>query len=384
MGDIEYSYSARRAAMGQLGVAMLDNDFIGSANPAAWSKLSKTRIEFGLSYNSLFISDNSSKSFYVDTDFNGFTFGFPVQKDYGIGLVLGIIPYSDVSYKVKQMIEPQESDLPSYSIDYEGKGGVSKMFFGLSYTLPFDLSFGAAFDYYFGNIKYYSEFNFLNSDNVNAQFLCTYTPKGMGSTIGLISPELSDLVGGNISNLRIGFAATVTGKFSADTLLSSTSSLGIDTIGHGNVEMKIPIRLIAGVSFLLSERYNIYLDYLYQPWSQYTFNNQSLDQLRDINKISGGFEYRPVREIGAGFWEQIIWRAGLSFEQTQYQVHGEGINQYSVSGGLSLPLSFENTIDIGLQYSIRGTKDFNLFKENFIRLNLGLSLGETWFIRQEK
>jgi hypothetical protein len=371
--------------MGQLGIALFDYDFIGSNNPAAWSRLSKTRIEFGLSYNSLFVSNNSLKSFYKDADFTGFTFGFPVQRDYGIGFVLGIVPYSNVSYKVKQIIEVQESDIPAYSIDYEGRGGISKMFFGSSYTLPFDLSVGATFDYYIGNLKYYSEVNFYDTDNVNAQFLRTYTPKGMGSTIGFISPELSSLFGdGSISNLRIGLSASVAGKFSADTLLSSTSSLGTDSIGHGNVEMKIPIRIVAGVSFLLSNRYNIYLDYLYQPWSQYTFNKQSSDQLRDINKISGGLEYRPIREIGATFWEQIIWRAGLSFEQTQYMVYGKGINQYLISGGLSLPLSFENTIDIGLQYAFRGTKDFNLFTENFIRLNLGLSLGETWFIRQDK
>ena len=80
----------------------------------------------------------------------------------------------------------------------------------------------------------------------------------------------------------------------------------------------------------------------------------------------------------------IIWRAGLSFEQTQYLVNNEGINQYSISGGFSLPVSTANTLDLGLQYAIRGTTDPGLYKENILKLYFTISLGDIWFIREEK
>ena len=105
--------------------------------------------------------------------------------------------------------------------------------------------------------------------------------------------------------------------------------------------------------------------------------------MRSFNKLSLGFEYRPVKNPGNSFWEQIIWRAGLSYEGTQYLVSNEGINQYSISGGLSMPISNENTLDLAVQYSMRGNKDLNLIKENVIRISVGISLGELWFVRRE-
>ena len=35
-------------------------------------------------------------------------------------------------------------------------------------------------------------------------------------------------------------------------------------------------------------------------------------------------------------------------------------------------------------YSRRGTKELNLLQEDIIKLGIGFSLGELWFLRQEK
>jgi len=44
----------------------------------------------------------------------------------------------------------------------------------------------------------------------------------------------------------------------------------------------------------------------------------------------------------------------------------------------------DNSIDLGLQYALRGTKDNNLLQENFVKLYIGVSFGELWFLRYEK
>ncbi|MEJ2505221.1 MAG: hypothetical protein P8Y81_03030, partial [Ignavibacteriaceae bacterium] len=94
-------------------------------------------------------------------------------------------------------------------------------------------------------------------------------------------------------------------------------------------------------------------------------------------------EYFPKTDISSSKWEQIIWRAGLSYETTQYVINGENIRQYSVFGGFSIPLGAANTFDLALQYSIRGTTDSDLVKENFYKINVGLSFGELWFLRNQ-
>ena len=106
--------------------------------------------------------------------------------------------------------------------------------------------------------------------------------------------------------------------------------------------------------------------------------------MRNLMMLSAGFEYRQPKELGSSFLNLIILRGGLSYEETQYFINNTGINQYSVYGGCSIPLSMGNTIDIGLQYSIRGQVTNSLVKENNLKLAVGISLGDIWFLRDEK
>ena len=379
LGDIEYSYSARRLGMGQLGTSVADEDFINSLNPAGWYKLNKTRIEFGLYYNGMFLSDNNNKAYFAETEFSGFTIAFPVSKIYGIGLAAGLVPFSNVSYDVEQTFYTDDP----YRVTYKGSGGLTKLFIGTSYKLPFNLVVGTSLDYYFGNLKYNSRIDFTESTTSFAEYENIYRPEGIGFTFGFISPDISSAIDStNITDFRFGGSINYIGSLDLDTVLTSLSSTSSDTISHGKTKADIPVRLSFGVNAIFNKEYLLSLDYSYQPWSDFRIGGFSNAGLRNSQKISVGFEYKPIVEVGT-FWEQIIWRAGLSFEGTQYMVNNEGINQYSVSGGLSLPVGNENTLDLGILFAMRGTTDSDLIKENVIRLSLGISFGELWFIRRE-
>ena len=382
IGDIEYANSARNLGMGQLGVADAEGNFISFYNPAALFNLKRTRIEFNLNYYGSFLSGDNLSTYSAKANFGGFMFAFPVSSRYGIGAVAGIVPFSNVSYNVHDNVNSANEN---YETSYEGKGGLSKIFFGSSYKLPFDLSIGATFDYYFGNFDYSSYITFPDGSNAGASYTNEYRPKGLGTTLGLITPDISGLLNlGGITDFRLGIAYNYLTELKTDTVLTSNTTLGTDTIASGIVDMKVPGRLSTGLSFVINKKYLLSLDYVFQAWNNYLFDGKTPRNLRKSNKISAGFEYTPQLKIGASFWEQIIWRAGLSFEQTQYMVDNEGINQFSVSGGFSLPLSTANTLDLGIQYAIRGKNDPGLFKEDILKLYLTVSLGDIWFIREEK
>jgi hypothetical protein len=379
IGDIEYTYSARRSGMGGLGVSVADEDFISSLNPAGWYKINRTRIEFGVYYNGMFISDNSSSGYYGEMEFSGVTMAFPVSNLYGITASVGLVPVSNVSYEIKESFETPET----YDINYSGSGGLSKVYIGTSYKLPFGLVVGANADYYFGNLTYKSRIDFINSPSLFSEYENRHNPNGLGGTFGFISPDFSSLIDSNsVSELKLGASVSYFGSLDMDTITISRSSSGVDTVYFGSAAMEIPLRFSAGLSIVLNKKYLISLDYAMQPWSEFKIDNVIQPNLRNAQKFSLGFEYKPESELGSTFMEQIIWRSGLSFEETQYMINNKGINQLSVSGGFSLPISYGNTIDIGIQFSMRGTKDFNLIKENTIRLNAGISFGELWFIRQ--
>lgn len=381
LGDVEYSTSARTIGIGQLGISVVDNNSISTLNPAAWHKMNSTRFGIDIAYSGLNIDDGESSAFYSETEFKGFTFGFPVSESLGIGIAAGLIPYSRISYKVRESYSGSEP----YTVDFEGRGGLSEIFLGSSVLLPGNIAFGATLDYYFGNLTYATSLTFEDPSRFPSEFEKIYKSTGFGSTLGLLSPDFAPVFGdtASFSNVRFGVAIKLIPEMNADTLFISRSFTLEDTIVSTKATMNIPYRLSAGLSFVLSSHYLFTFDFAFQPWSEYKFANKEQSMLRDMHKISTGFEYKPGHILGASVWEQMIWRAGLSFEKTQYLINNQGIDQYSVFGGFSFPLGIDNSIDIAVQYAMRGTTDFGLLKENIIKLNLGISFGELWFLRYD-
>ncbi|GBD87670.1 hypothetical protein BMS3Abin03_01604 [bacterium BMS3Abin03] len=385
IGDMDYTYSARSLGLGHTGVSMLNRDYVEILNPASWAAIKLTRIELSLVLNGVSLSNSSQSGYYADADFKGFTFAFPISNKYGIGFASGLVPYSRISYKVVENFDAAEPGIPAYTTIYEGKGGLTRLFMGASYTLPFGWVIGGTAEYYFGTLNYKSNIDFSGSSFKSGEYDLIYRATGFGSTVGLITQDLADLFNSEtISNLRIGVSANIVSDLNTDTSLTTNPNTVGDTISSGSTIMKIPIRITGGITLGLFKKYNINIDYIYQPWSEFKIGNKPSKNLRDVYKLSGGFEYKPVMQTDASLWEQIVWRLGLSYEISQYRINGTDITQYSAFGGLSFPLSLGNSVDLGFEYSLRGTTDSNLIREKFYRINVGISFGELWFIRVER
>lgn len=383
IGDIYYGYSARTLSMSFAGSAMLNTDYVEIINPASWTNLSRTRIEFSFSYDDLKLSNSTDTKYYGDGIFKGFTFAFPVSSANGIAIALGIAPYSRINYEVVQKV--QDESTGNYVATYKGIGGLSRIFIGGSYKIPYDFIFGATLDYYFGNITYNSTIEFISSGSFPSEYELQFAPTGFGTTLGLITPNLAELLNSaSISNFRLGLSANVISDLDTDTSFVSRSKTIVDSLYFGKTKMVVPMRLNAGVHITFNNVYNFALDYYYQPWTDFRLSQINQLNLSDVNKFSLGFEYRPARVLSMNFLEQIMLRAGVSYEMSQYEFNGYELHQISVSGGFSLPISPENTFDVGLEYAVRGSKENDLLQENFFRINLGISFGDIWFTQYEK
>jgi hypothetical protein len=382
IGDITYSFSSFGLGIGGLGVSLADPSYFDIINPASWNQINKTRFNINLAYSGSFLSEGSASGFNGQTQFNGLSFAFPISDSNGVVLVMGLVPYSSVNYNAGGETENLSLAGGTYQPVYQGNGGLSKVFIGTSYRLPFGLSLGASLNYYYGNINYISTSEFNNSDASNSNYTLTYSPSGLGSTFGVISSDVSSLFQpGIISNFRIGVSAEVIGQLRTDTLYTSTTTSRTDTIVESTAQMKIPTRFMAGLSFSINQVYSINLDAAFQNWSQYTFDGVNPGDLRNATKYGAGFQYIPKQELSSTPWQQTIWRAGVSYEKLQYFVDGAGINQYSVAVGFSYPLSLFNTVDLTLMYGTTGSSRPDLILEHFIKMNLSLSLGELWFVK---
>ncbi len=192
IGDIFYGYSARTMALGFSGSAMLNSDYVEVLNPASWSALTRTRIEFSFSYDQLKVSNSTESKYYGDGIFRGFTFAFPVSRDNGIAVAIGLVPYSRINYESVERV--QDESTGNYIQTYEGVGGLSRIFIGGTTQLPYDFILGATLDYYFGNLNYYSKVEFLDNSDFPSEYQLQFGPTGFGTTVGIITPNMSESV----------------------------------------------------------------------------------------------------------------------------------------------------------------------------------------------
>jgi hypothetical protein len=256
---------------------------------------------------------------------------------------------------------------------------------GATYKLPLGFTLGAAAEFLFGKQTYSSLVEFTNSAFVSAEYEQDYRSTGFGTTIGIITDNLSGLLNSEtISNLSLGVSVNVISELNTDTSLTINPSSVADTVTSGRTNTTIPFRVIGGILLVLNNKYNFNLDYIYQPWSQYKLGGITSPNLRDVHRIGLGFEYAAAYQPGITTWEQIRWRLGLSYELTQYVIKGNDITQIGTYAGISFPLGVGNTFDLDFEYSLRGTTDNNLVQENFFRINVGISFGELWFQRVQK
>ncbi len=383
IGDLYFSNSAFKLSMGGVGTSLITMNEVNINNPASLFNVKNTRFNAGLVTNLIFIDDGLENALYSNTQFSGFNIAFPVKETMGISFMLGMNPYSIVNYDVD--IKGRVVGDNILDEKFVGSGGISKLFFGASYLLPFDFAIGATFDYYTGHIEYSASIDYKNNpDLTNSYFLNEYKYKGLGTTLGIESPNIAKLFESkSISDIRFGFAYEMSGDIKTDTALIGVTSLGENTFESNEVFTKIPGKISAGLNILVNKNHLIVADYLYQSWSKYEVNGVKSRNLRDLSRYSIGFQIGEESKRFASFWELIKYRGGLSYEQSQYQINGEGINQLGFHAGISFPLGLENSMDIGLMYGIRGTKDSNLVKENIFQASFSINFGELWFIRRE-
>lgn len=383
IGDLLFSHSAAQLSLGGIGTSLNSSKYVNTVNPASIFNIEFTRFGGGLISNSHNIDDGLNSALYSKVLFSGFHLALPVEKDLGIGFMLGMEPYSTVNYSIENSVD---DTFGQYTELFEGSGGISKIFIGISYVLPGEIPFGITFDYYTGNIKYNSYFNYADSlGYLDSRFTNESKYKGLGTTLGLQSPDLAeifDLEG--FSNFRLGAFYEIHFPMNTDSLFYAQTSVGSNTLESDNFKTDIPAKLGVGLSFTLQNKYIFLFDYLNQPWSNYEKNGFKSPYLRNLSRYSLGFEYGDQSKRFASFWELIKYRCGLSYEQSQYEVNGEGIDQFGIHAGFSFPLGLSNSVDIGFMYGIRGKTDNNLLKENILQASFSLNFGELWFIRQDR
>lgn len=381
IGDVKTYTTARQMGLGGVGYAMRTNFHLNTETPSQYGSINQVRFYTGYTFNTIMADDGNLKNTYSSSAVDGFALGFPISKAAGMGLVLGYTPYSKINYE----IDYKHSDT-TFTKRYFGEGGMNKLFIGLSYSPFNDFTLGAMINYYNGRSEYFSELDYVDNTIQNDTYFSTKrTYNGAGFKFSLLSNDLASFLNSEkLSELRIAVNYSLESRINTDTSSVVAIKNGQTKEITSVVKTTLPFRLELGISALLDKSLFIYFDYTYQPFSKLLLGDLKYKATNDFSRVSAGVETNKRSKINSNFWDDINYRAGLSYEKSSLAINGTVIDKLALHCGLSLPLSFDSSLDIGLEAGKRGTLDNNLIKENFINVSVGFNIGDIWFVRYER
>ena len=382
IGDIWYAPGVRNAAIGYTGIALAPENSISCVSPASWARINRTRIEAGLMYEGFSSSDASSSIRLGRIDFNGALLAIPVATSQGIVFVAGVTPYSGTSYNI---FRNSSSQIADYTVNYVGKGGLSRAQLGLSYTPSPDIALGASFNYLSGTLE--QERSFF--DSLGTTSIGTIREKtiarGILGTLGLRYTGFGKIHEA-LDGLSLGFVVHSRASLTSEqqTTYAYQSVDENDTSQTFHSRLAIPLAFGVGLAYQAGPRYLVTADYYAQPWSTADFYGANPKNLRNSFRIGFGAERIPNPLPSSPWLDRLAYRLGMFYHATYYRVKGQPIDEWALTGGLGISLGGESMFNVAVEYGTRGTNESNLVKDGIFRISASLTISELWFVRFEE
>ena len=402
IGSLKFKGTVENRSMGGLSIYN-DSIHLNLLNPAGYTgnniksfnnESRPVKFAIGGSYSSLNLKSDSGSEKANSTTFDYLALSVPMGK-FGFGF--GLLPYTSVGYKLES-----RNDNDDVSNRYRGEGGVNKAFAGLAYQINEKLSVGVEASYNFGNVKN-SSVAYLYDDEGN---LVQYQSRennrsdlsGLNFNIGLsyktmindkleLSSGLTYAPGSNLtSNNTRSFSTIIINEISGQEFVVNTIDADLEAQNLKTTDLSLPSRVSFGAGIGEPRKWFLGAEYTYQNTSKFSNPIFSIDNATFVNASTialGGF-YIPDYNSFSNYWKRVTYRGGLHYENTGLEINNETINEFGMSFGVGLPVGglFSNA-NLGLEFGKRGTTNQNLIQENFINLQISLSLNDRWFQKRK-
>jgi hypothetical protein len=395
LGDVVPGQNILSRGMGGVSAAYYDFNTINFINPASYARLQATTLDFGveLGNRTLRANDPPRKFSSYSPNISYVQLAFPLKKNGGWGVNIGLRPLTRVNYKIGQT-ERLYLGVPGDTFDistlYEGNGGAYEAHIGTGFNITKDLTFGINFGYTFGSKDYTTRKAIL--DTLEYFYKSNHETKtnygGVLLNAGLqYTAKLNKL-----HWLRFGVYGNLESKLNAkqDIIRESfeyNSNTGapdpIDSVyRQSDISGKVtyPASFGAGVVFDRLGKWQIGVDYAQQKWSAYRFFDGK-DLVQDSWQMKIGGQITPSG--GKTYWNFVSYRAGFSFGKDYIKVDQE-LPTWTLSVGIGLPMrkpAYTNqfsVINTVFEFGRRGDNT-SLVRESFFRVGIGLSLSDIWF-----
>ena len=369
IGELDQMLTARQRGMGGAATALQSNADISAINPASWSAINELRLAGGLAYE--YLSLSKADASITSGAIKGFSFVFPLEESLRLRLGSSIQPVSRANYKT---IGYGTLDGESYSVLYEGSGGLSMFRAGLSAEPIAHVKIGAAYQYYFGTIDQLSELRFDNGSWFNARQTRATAHSGSGFHLGVLYDGIRDV--------HIGVSLRPPTSINASRNLVIEYSTVDSTINGASGTQDIPLAFSAGIAWQLTDALLVAADYSRQDWTEAEMFEGKQNGQGAAYKFALGAEWYPYKnDPDARTLSRTAFRLGWYLQQPYMTFDNENAQETFITAGAGFPIFGANRGDIAIEYGWRGNDAHVLGTQRILRLSLSVTVGEPWFIR---
>jgi hypothetical protein len=394
--------SLNPATLGALRYSVLDFGFHGSTGKITARSKRRDINNGGFGYlNMAFptLNKNLLTGTYRDSSGNS----KPRLLKIAMGSAFGIAPVSGVGFNYTL----SDSTILRHDVYHNGGGGLNRFYLAHGVQIANRLSIGYQAAYLFGQLRDFSVFNlndsgyFMRFEDQRSIQLSGWQHR-LGIHLNVRTGPLNHLLGGsmlwsrNASGTQSRLVRTYSSGFGGfpsykDTVLSTVSQRGNITLPDG---------FAAGYSLERPGKWRIGAEYREEQWTNFrAFYTSGSFATRSSWSFGISLNQEAAaRKIGARNRAPVEWRMGYRNTLTQNRFETTTgtlqLQERAYTLGVGIPVSrryFDNSflrsqLQITLEYLDRGgisATNAGLAREQYLRLILGVSLGDVWFDRNK-
>jgi len=380
-GELNVNMPNELRAMGGVTAAMRSNHTINPSQPASYTAGDSLSFMFdiGMSVGWCNYQDSYGKKNSALGSLEYITLQCPLWKRW-IAFSCGVIPFSHVGYDFTMdgyalnMDETTSSYV--YHKNYQGKGGLSQVYGGLSFNILDWFAAGANFYYNFGNVFNYTILSFDDATAVGTQKIQYMDMSAFTTKVGA---QLFHRFGKHY----ISLGATYDPKLKLGGQYLETEANRLDTIIR-NTGCEMPQAWTVGMNYTWNQRLSIAVDYSRQDWQDAIYFGKK-GYLHNHQRVSVGAQYQH-NMFGLNYYDRMFWRLGASIKNNYAAGDNwQNWDDFTVSIGVGFPLRtsatvINTTIEYGRNKLII---ENNSLMENNLRLIIDVAVNETWFHKRK-
>jgi hypothetical protein len=372
---MKFKGTLENRSMGGVSVEQ-DSIHLNVENPASYASLIQTTFTVGGTYGSSKVKSATEQASTTRSTFDYLLLGIPMGK---LGLGFGLLPFSSVGYKIRN---DQSDTALGKSTQYEGKGGLNKVFLALGYKIRPNWNVGADMQYNFGKIET-TGIEAITEISSGTREINASTLSGVNFNIGTMyqtkiykKMELFTSLAYTFgSNLKSDSEKTI----EVDGDVSTISDLNSSTLS-------LPNRVTVGAGIGEARKWLIGTALVFQgtgKFQNYYNTSDNVHYERYAKYAIGGY-YLPNYTSFTSYLSRITYRAGVKYEKTGLVVNNESIKDVGFSLGAGFPITgtFSN-VNFGIEYGKKGTVSSNLVQENYLNFSLSFSFNDKWFVKSK-